>query len=99
MTGGEIPLSRHRANSYLSLLELVNDECQGRLGRLDVDVNSHLVQPTPVRLINFIMPRQFFVGGNFKMNPNTRDQKAALVGILNNAQLDPSTGKIDSWQL
>jgi len=37
------------------------------------------------------MSRQFFVGGNLKMNPNTREQKAALVEILNNAQLDPST--------
>jgi hypothetical protein len=38
------------------------------------------------------MSRQFFVGGNFKMNPNTREQKAAIIQILNNAQLDPSTG-------
>jgi len=37
------------------------------------------------------MSRQFFVGGNFKMNPNTREQKAAITQILNNAQLDPST--------
>jgi hypothetical protein len=40
------------------------------------------------------MSRQFFVGGNFKMNPNTREQKAAITQILNNAQLDPSTGNI-----
>jgi triosephosphate isomerase len=26
------------------------------------------------------------------MNPNTREQKAALIKILNNAELDPSTG-------
>lgn len=38
------------------------------------------------------MARQFFVGGNFKMNPNTQEQSIALAGGLNDAQLDPSTG-------
>ncbi|KAG6845683.1 hypothetical protein H0H87_004944 [Tephrocybe sp. NHM501043] len=37
------------------------------------------------------MARQFFVGGNFKMNPNTREQSLALAEVLNNAQLDPAT--------
>ncbi|KAF9456321.1 triose phosphate isomerase [Collybia nuda] len=37
------------------------------------------------------MARQFFVGGNFKMNPNTRKQKEALVEVLNKAQLDSAT--------
>ncbi|KAJ7591629.1 Triosephosphate isomerase [Mycena floridula] len=37
------------------------------------------------------MARQFFVGGNFKMNPATRDQKYALVDVLNKATLDPAT--------
>ena len=37
------------------------------------------------------MTRQFFVGGNFKMNPATREAKRALVKILNDATLDPNT--------
>jgi len=37
------------------------------------------------------MARQFFVGGNFKMNPATRDQKKALIKTLNDAEIDPST--------
>ncbi|KAG5650003.1 hypothetical protein H0H81_001100 [Sphagnurus paluster] len=37
------------------------------------------------------MARQFFVGGNFKMNPNTKEQSLALAAGLNNAQLDPAT--------
>jgi hypothetical protein len=39
------------------------------------------------------MTRQFFVGGNFKMNPTTREAKRALVKILNEATLDPQTGE------
>jgi triosephosphate isomerase len=38
------------------------------------------------------MPRQFFVGGNFKMNPCSQAEKIALVKVLNEADLDPSTG-------
>ncbi|KAH9846397.1 triose phosphate isomerase [Lenzites betulinus] len=34
------------------------------------------------------MVRQFFVGGNFKMNPVTREQKQALVKVLNEADID-----------
>ncbi|KAF8838184.1 triose phosphate isomerase [Paxillus ammoniavirescens] len=37
------------------------------------------------------MSRQFFVGGNFKMNPSTVEQKKAIAKILNEAELDPST--------
>ncbi|KAG6887292.1 hypothetical protein C0995_016372 [Termitomyces sp. Mi166 len=37
------------------------------------------------------MARQFFVGGNFKMNPNTHQQSLALAKILNAAELDPAT--------
>jgi len=37
------------------------------------------------------MARQFFVGGNFKMNPASREQKRALVKALNDATLDPNT--------
>ncbi|GJE92382.1 triosephosphate isomerase [Phanerochaete sordida] len=36
------------------------------------------------------MARQFFVGGNFKMNPASRDAKRKLVDALNQATLDPS---------
>jgi triosephosphate isomerase len=38
------------------------------------------------------MPRQFFVGGNFKMNPTSREQKENIVKILNDADVDPNTG-------
>ena len=34
------------------------------------------------------MARQFFVGGNFKMNPISREQKKALVKTLNGADVD-----------
>ncbi|KIK63264.1 hypothetical protein GYMLUDRAFT_40973 [Collybiopsis luxurians FD-317 M1] len=37
------------------------------------------------------MTRQFFVGGNFKMNPATREAKQALVKVLNDAELDQNT--------
>ncbi|KAJ7472417.1 Triosephosphate isomerase [Mycena galericulata] len=36
------------------------------------------------------MSRQFFVGGNFKMNPNSIAEKKALTQLLNQAELDPS---------
>jgi triosephosphate isomerase (TIM) len=39
------------------------------------------------------MTRQFFVGGNFKMNPASRDAKRALIKTLNDATLDPNTGE------
>ncbi|KAI0701688.1 triose phosphate isomerase [Earliella scabrosa] len=34
------------------------------------------------------MARQFFVGGNFKMNPISREQKRTLVKVLNDANVD-----------
>ncbi|PBL00665.1 triose phosphate isomerase [Armillaria gallica] len=37
------------------------------------------------------MARQFFVGGNFKMNPVSKQAKAALAETLNKASLDPAT--------
>lgn len=39
------------------------------------------------------MARQFFVGGNFKMNPGTVADKRILTDLLNKAGLDPSVGK------
>ncbi|KAF7324658.1 Triosephosphate isomerase [Mycena kentingensis (nom. inval.)] len=39
------------------------------------------------------MSRQFFVGGNFKMNPATVADKKALVDLLNKADIDPSVGE------
>ena len=38
------------------------------------------------------MARQFFVGGNFKMNPISREQKKALVKTLNDATVDQAVG-------
>ncbi|EKM53210.1 uncharacterized protein PHACADRAFT_259404 [Phanerochaete carnosa HHB-10118-sp] len=35
------------------------------------------------------MARQFFVGGNFKMNPVSREAKKKLIDALNEASLDP----------
>ncbi|KAI0300539.1 triose phosphate isomerase [Multifurca ochricompacta] len=37
------------------------------------------------------MTRQFFVGGNFKLNPTSREAKRELVNILNKATLNPQT--------
>ena len=39
------------------------------------------------------MTRQFFVGGNFKMNPANREAKRGLIRTLNDATLDPNTGE------
>ncbi|KAI0777611.1 triose phosphate isomerase [Trametes elegans] len=36
------------------------------------------------------MARKFFVGGNFKLNPVTQEQKKALAKVLNDADLDPN---------
>ncbi|KAJ6498563.1 Triosephosphate isomerase [Mycena vitilis] len=36
------------------------------------------------------MPRQFFVGGNFKLNPCSVAEKKALTQLLNQAELDPA---------
>jgi len=41
-------------------------------------------------------PRQFFVGGNFKMNPVNLESKRALIKVLNEAELDPSVGEVHS---
>lgn len=38
------------------------------------------------------MSRKFFVGGNFKMNPSSRELKKGIVKILNEADVDPNTG-------
>jgi len=37
------------------------------------------------------MPRRFFVGGNFKLNPSTLEESQSLLDVLNNADLDPDT--------
>jgi len=37
------------------------------------------------------MTRHFFVGGNFKMNPGSTEEKIALITVLNQADLDPAT--------
>jgi len=37
------------------------------------------------------MTRQFFVGGNFKMNPCSIKDKEGIIKILNEADIDPST--------
>ncbi|KAF8552792.1 hypothetical protein OG21DRAFT_1511039 [Imleria badia] len=36
------------------------------------------------------MACQFFVGGNFKMNPGSVQQKKNIIDILNQADLDPA---------
>ena len=38
------------------------------------------------------MSRQFFVGGNFKLNPTTLDAQNKIVQTLNDATLDPNVG-------
>ena len=39
------------------------------------------------------MARQFFVGGNFKMNPASQEAKKKLINALNEASLDPNVGQ------
>jgi triosephosphate isomerase (TIM) len=39
------------------------------------------------------MARQFFVGGNFKLNPTTINAKSSLIEVLNNADIDIETGE------
>jgi triosephosphate isomerase len=36
--------------------------------------------------------RQFFVGGNWKLNPTSLSKAKELVEVLNKADLDPNTG-------
>ena len=36
--------------------------------------------------------RQFFVGGNWKLNPTSVGKAKELVEVLNKADLDPNTG-------
>ena len=38
------------------------------------------------------MARQFFVGGNFKLNPVSVAAKKSLLKILNEADIDPAVG-------
>ena len=44
------------------------------------------------------MTRQFFVGGNFKLNPSTFSATSSLIEGLNKADLDPATGE-NFWLL
>ncbi len=39
-----------------------------------------------------IMTRQFFVGGNFKLNPPSVTASQLIVDVLNKGDLDPETG-------
>ena len=43
------------------------------------------------------MARQFFVGGNFKLNPVTREEKKKLIKTLNDADIDQNTGAPTSF--
>lgn len=43
------------------------------------------------------MTRQFFVGGNWKLNPISKAAKASIVDVLNKATLDPNTGGLNSF--
>ena len=38
------------------------------------------------------MARQFFVGGNFKLNPVSVEAKKSLLKVLNQADIDPAVG-------
>jgi triosephosphate isomerase (TIM) len=45
------------------------------------------------------MARKFFVGGNFKMNPGTTEQKRTIVDVLNKADIDPAVGACGSLSI
>ncbi len=64
-----------------------------RVGK--IRVRSYLF-PLGIPLTLTIMGRQFFVGGNFKMNPATRDQKRVLIDVLKKAEIDSKTGLTSS---
>ncbi len=38
------------------------------------------------------MARKFFVGGNFKMNPASLEEKRTLLKVLNSADVDQNVG-------
>lgn len=77
----------------LSLSNLIPIDPKLSSLRFHAQVPPFLTSLTPISThYSKAMPRQFFVGGNFKMNPNTRNQKEALVEVLNKAQLDLATG-------
>lgn len=67
------------------------------------DAPSHLpsLSPTISRLARLarqanMSDRTFFVGGNWKMNGSLESGRK-LVGVLNDAKLDPKTGKRVGW--
>ena len=49
----------------------------------------HLLPNRPTKMSS---SRQFFVGGNFKLNPICIEAKSSLIGGLNKADLDCNTG-------
>ena len=79
--------------------ELAREE-ESSLASLNADTAwEHLIRnkwapagPPQSSTIFSIMTRRFFVGGNFKMNPCSQEEKLALIKVLNEADLDPSTG-------
>ena len=52
---------------------------------------------TTTHLYLLAMARQFFVGGNFKLNPVTREEKKKLIKTLNDADIDQNTGAPTSF--
>jgi hypothetical protein len=56
-------------------------------------IDSSLLRPATNIRTHTTMARKFFVGGNFKMNPCSTQEKIALVNLLNAATLDPKTGR------
>merc|ERR1712187_20299 len=51
--------------------------------------NTQFLYYLSISILSSNMPRQFFIGGNFKMNGGT-DSITSIVNNLNSAQLDPS---------
>ena len=47
----------------------------------------------PFHTHSIAMARQFFVGGNFKLNPTSIEAKKGLLKVLNEATIDPAVGE------
>lgn len=59
--------------------------------QIEIAIDARFPTPPPSRNQD-TMARRFFVGGNFKMNPTSVEQKKNIIDILNQADLDLSTG-------
>lgn len=80
---------------FLEILELARTQCD-RHNSSDFISKLAPCSTSIASTTSTMAPRQFFVGGNFKMNPVNLESKRALIKVLNEAELDPSVGEVHS---